>query len=497
MIHVVCLKWGTKFGPEYVNNLFAGILRHSSVPVTLHCFTDDPTGINVKGTNIHPLPFDNLEGWWNKLYLFSNDMPIPKGEKIVFFDLDTIVTNNIDTILTVNANRLIALRDFFTGIAQSVVGDNNMGSGFMAWTHGQYSAVWDQFIKNPAKVIKSVHPHGDQRWIQIVATDRVYWQDIFPDRVVSFKVHCRNGLPPKAAVVCYHGIPSIPDSITTKTKTFKWLIQPQPWVADHWRSNDAPTTDNIEVTEISVPDVKPITIPKVNPPVVNTTSDLPYTTYFKMIDPNDVFGMVGRCGGGHNTIWEDWSPEGRENREHIIQEFEDGINNICGHYSKLEESILEEGFRNPLIITFGRPVRKDLKLLPPEMRNNNNLLLEGTTGGSRLWVAQKHKFKIPCFINDFTGTFNGKIKINTLEEALVHYKDKPANLFFDTKRGLIEGFDNKKVGHHLGPEWQEDKLVVERAPLWVSIMNKYGYYVDKLSLDVVRILQEANIHQRK
>ena len=32
MIDIVCFKWGPKFGPEYVNNLYNAIQRHVTVP---------------------------------------------------------------------------------------------------------------------------------------------------------------------------------------------------------------------------------------------------------------------------------------------------------------------------------------------------------------------------------------------------------------------------------------------------------------------------------
>jgi hypothetical protein len=491
-VNVICLKWGTKFEPEYVNNLFAAINRHSTVPIKLHCFTDSDVGLNKDGIEIHPLPYDTgLEGWWNKLYLFSKDLPIPVGETIVFFDLDTLVTGNIDDILSVDVPNLVALRDFYSGLVDSVRGNNNMGSGFMMWKHGAHTHIWDRFIKNPKKVIQSIHPHGDQRWIQMNAPDRLYWQDIFPNRVVSFKVHCRDGLPKDASVVCYHGKPSVLESITQKTKSWKWEINPAPWVLEHWPVkqemllppnkpfNFNPTNSNPNKRTLSAPAVKP------------------YKTYFAMIDANRIFGMVGRCGGGYNTVWEDWSDQGRAARTKIIQEFEEGINEICGHYTKLEQSILNEGFRNPLIITLGKPVRKSFNLLPPELKakpTNQLYLLEGTTGGSRLWVAQRHNMLVPCFVNDYTDTLMGE-EITTVDQVVKYYKDKPREISFHPKHGLIESFDPNKIGYHLGVEWSEDKIVKERAPLWVKTMNKYGYYVDRLSPDVVKLLEDVGVIQ--
>ena len=220
--------------------------------------------------------------------------------------------------------------------------------------------------------------------------------------------------------------------------------------------------------------------------------------YYDIVDPNKIFGMVGRCGGGYNTVWEDWSPEGRQARKEIIHEFEIEMNKLCGHYSKLENSILKEGIRNPIIINCGFPRRCKMHHLPPEISSlspNKRLLLEGTTGGSRLWVAQKNNLPIACFINDLSGKYAGKHRILTVKQALKYYKDTPKMLRIDSRNGITEQFDQHKVGHHLGAEWSEDKLLIQRAPLWVNIMNKHGYYVERLPPIVQKVLKDAGVVQ--
>ena len=220
--------------------------------------------------------------------------------------------------------------------------------------------------------------------------------------------------------------------------------------------------------------------------------------YYDIINPAKIFGMVGRCGGGYNTVWEDWTPEGIAAREAIMKEFEESINKLCGHYSKLEKSIIAEGIRNPLVINCGFPRRCKLTHLSPKAKAtppHQRLLLEGTTGGSRLWVAQKHNIPVACFINDLSGNYQGKHRILTVKQALKYYKDKPKMLRMNPRVGIVEQFDQHKVGHHLGDEWSEDKIMPLRAPLWVSIMNKHGYYVDRLPPIVQKVLKEAGVVQ--
>ena len=35
---VICMKWGTKYGPEYVNRLYGMVKRHLKGPVPLRVF---------------------------------------------------------------------------------------------------------------------------------------------------------------------------------------------------------------------------------------------------------------------------------------------------------------------------------------------------------------------------------------------------------------------------------------------------------------------------
>ena len=239
MINIVCVKWGTKYGPEYVNRLLAGFGRNSSFPFKFHCFTEDSSKLS-KDVIIHDLPYKKVTGWWNKLYLFSNEINIPQGETILFVDLDTLITSNVDDILKCTTDGIVVLKNFVYEHLKKNKPNMYcplMGSGLMMWKHGNFNNVWESFIKDSEWISKVIARDGDQEWINRCIPDnkKIFWQSAFPERVVSFKMHCQQGLPEKCSIICYHGRPSIPDSVNYSGTFANIKLSPQPWILDHWK----------------------------------------------------------------------------------------------------------------------------------------------------------------------------------------------------------------------------------------------------------------------
>ncbi len=58
--HILCMKWGTKYGPEYVNRLYAMVRRHLSGDFKFVCLTDDGNGVRPEVTCL-PIPPLNLQ----------------------------------------------------------------------------------------------------------------------------------------------------------------------------------------------------------------------------------------------------------------------------------------------------------------------------------------------------------------------------------------------------------------------------------------------------
>lgn len=227
MIDIVCLKWGNKFTPDYVNNLYAGIKRNTTIPFAFHCFTDDSTDL-LEDVVVHELPPLGVDGWWNKIYLFNAELPFESGQPVFFFDLDTLVTGNIDHILSYDVKDCVGLENFYRL-------HGKFASGLMMWRHGAMNHVWEIFKADMRKHINSTSD-GDQEFTgRHLPPNTELFQRLFPNQIYSYKQSCSEGLPEDARIVCYHGTPSIVESYTQYVENFDGQWYPQEWPKQHWR----------------------------------------------------------------------------------------------------------------------------------------------------------------------------------------------------------------------------------------------------------------------
>ena len=97
---IICMKWGTMYGPEYVNCLYGMVSRNISYPFKLFCMTDDTHGIRQE-VECLPLPelgFDvppEAPGKWPKQALWGKEL---YGlETVLFVDLDSVIVGSLDS----------------------------------------------------------------------------------------------------------------------------------------------------------------------------------------------------------------------------------------------------------------------------------------------------------------------------------------------------------------------------------------------------------------
>jgi hypothetical protein len=248
--NVVCMKWGTRYGPEWVNRLYGMVLRNTSWRIRFVCLTDDTGGIRPE-VECQPLPevrFDTgLGKYWPKLGLMQKGLGGLDGMTL-FLDLDVVVIDSIDPFFA-HEGRFCLIREWK---------DPHLGYGnssVLRYFIGMESAVLERFYATPPDVIVASFASKEQNFLTKAVEEVTFWPE---DWCVPFGLACL----PRNRVLRYFSTPKPPasgkvlvffGSITPETamrgehepnkrvgqpaafRPRRRRFRPAPWIADLWR----------------------------------------------------------------------------------------------------------------------------------------------------------------------------------------------------------------------------------------------------------------------
>lgn len=258
--NVLCIKWGTRYGSEYVNRLYHGVRRHIAAPLRFVCLTDDASSIDA-GVEIHPLPitpfdeaaFDAKRGGetWRKLGLFQPGLVGLEGDTL-FLDLDVVITGSLDPLFQFQPGKFCVIQDWLEKRRAWMPGrDGKVGNtSVFRFNLAEHSKVYTTFANDQQGSLDSFRI--EQQFVSHVLRDCTeFWPDQW---IQSFKRSCRPMFPlnlltpPSEPVGCrvlvFHGRP-FPDQaiagydggLLHSTLPAKWL-EPH-WIADEQRADAA------------------------------------------------------------------------------------------------------------------------------------------------------------------------------------------------------------------------------------------------------------------
>ena len=265
MRQVICIRWGAKYGPDYVNRLHAMVARHLPGPFRFVCFTDDPAGLRggVEAAPLPPLgcePPTGTRGIWGKSRLWSARLGDLSGP-VLYLDLDVVVRGPLapffehgspsDVILARNPNTP------FERLGQTSI--YRMPVGALA-------PLRERFLADPQGTAERYR--FEQRFVSRHAPGGVaFWPRGW---VAVYKWHCVPTFPlnyllrprePAAPVVIFPGPLNPPDAVAgrwraeistrgpldhlralsdgrrveTRREHLRHFVWPAPWVGEHWR----------------------------------------------------------------------------------------------------------------------------------------------------------------------------------------------------------------------------------------------------------------------
>lgn len=196
MITIACILNGDKYGPEYVNKLERLIDKYMTVDHRLVCLTTRPDGIECE--IIHD--DSGLPTWWAKLPMFNPEHLVrrinPQG-MTAYMDIDTVITGSLDWMADYTGNFAV-IRDVYR--------KGGFGGGVWMLGPGYGGHIWRAFDEH-----REDFKQTDMQVYEKAAPDADIIDDLYPGKVLSYKVHCRDGLPEGASIVRFHGTPKMTD----------------------------------------------------------------------------------------------------------------------------------------------------------------------------------------------------------------------------------------------------------------------------------------------
>ena len=243
--HVLCMKWGTKYGPEYVNRLYAMVRRHLSGSFNFVCLTDDATGIRpevqclpIPPLNLHLKP-GQRDGAWKKLTTFEADLHGLRGTAL-FLDVDVVIVGSLDAFFE-HPGEFLIIHDYprFWRFGQRITGNSSV----YRFKLGAHADVLEYFRSHMEEV--QAHNRNEQTFLSRYLHKQgklAYWPAGW---CPSFKYHgipawplnyWREPFVPEGArIMIFHGECNPPDALAGRRNKRLGFIRPAHWVAQHWR----------------------------------------------------------------------------------------------------------------------------------------------------------------------------------------------------------------------------------------------------------------------
>ena len=115
---ILCVKWGDKYGNEYVEKLKEQVENNCSVPFNFYCLTDKPT--QSYDIQLPTITWDAYENGkflrYRKLYMFDERICGIKGEQFLYLDLDVIIQQDLKYFFEIDMNRPYIVKGWWNDI---------------------------------------------------------------------------------------------------------------------------------------------------------------------------------------------------------------------------------------------------------------------------------------------------------------------------------------------------------------------------------------------
>lgn len=189
---------------KYVNNLFKGASRYTTIPFKFICFTNEALNLD-SGIEVRPFELITTKGVLPRMYMFSEAAGL-FGNQVLCLDIDVIITGSLDSLLKYEGT--FCTRRSWTRGEETLIDGDIMSF----WAGEETEAMFWAPLTRDIEAVEIKSGGGRERfWVRHVMQNENVdtWQEVCPGQVMSYKHHIKpnGGLIENTRIVSCHGHP--------------------------------------------------------------------------------------------------------------------------------------------------------------------------------------------------------------------------------------------------------------------------------------------------
>ncbi len=150
-LSVLCWKWGSLFGPHYVNRLKLALRQHLAIDHQLFCVTDDPAGIDDDICVVQmPSEYADTPRCRRRMKQYDRAFARLIGKRILSIDLDMVITGDI-TPLVDRPEPIVCWKVGYAGV---------FSGSFVLYDYDALHGLYDAFAADPEGYPLVAWPRG-------------------------------------------------------------------------------------------------------------------------------------------------------------------------------------------------------------------------------------------------------------------------------------------------------------------------------------------------
>ncbi len=201
----ISMKWGEKYGADYVNKLYNGIKKNFTIkPFLFYCITEKKDGLNE---NIKVIELQTkFSGWMKKSILFDDKIlnqieNINNNTLLCFIDLDMIIYNNINFLNDYKGNFALMKTDDI----KCEGSHNGYNSSIVLYRKYFGKKIYETMEKFEELLTKQIVRFD--HYLEFIVKNSDFLQDVFEGKILDYNTYCKdkktNELPENGAIIAF------------------------------------------------------------------------------------------------------------------------------------------------------------------------------------------------------------------------------------------------------------------------------------------------------